>query len=443
MAFMSPLSSVLRRAYGLLGPLEQDEPFFTQPVTPTAPQAASVPAPVAAPVAAPTDPWAAMDWQQLYVPTAADIAASQSTVSYAPGVNFGDSGIDTSSFLTPGYGSGDSSVDAYLDPDKFRAWLDANGYQVSEASAGGKSWARGISDAQGDWVVKPTISPKDANMPLLALAALGGAALAGGGAATAGADLGATYGSGYGGLGTADAAAGLVGGGAGPGAALTAPGAFTAGGELMTGSGLLTLPAASTMPMTPAPVESLLPIVPETAPLLPQVADVGIKTLPAASTLPLTPSPVDPLPMPDVTPAVAPTIPAIDPIMTLPNTLPQTPAPVDPLPAPDVGPAVAPTLPNVPGQNPLDWLKANPEFAKLLFTGLGAAAGGAGGSSSGGTGYTDNGYRPNVTRGGFMSSVAPTLQQPRSVAPRGLISIPGTTGYENSGLWRYGLLGGK
>ena len=210
--------------------------------------------------------------------------------------------------------------------------------------------------------------------------------------------------------------------------------------------GLKTLPTIA--PSLLSPVDPLPAVTPEVVPVLPQVADVGLKTLPAAITMPTTPAPVDPLPMPDVTPAVVPNIPAVDPILTLPSTLPETPAPVDPLPAPDVTPAVTPTIPNVasvaltPWEEFLSLAKSNPELAKLAFMGLGAAAGGSGGSSGGG-GYVDSGYRPNVTRGGFLSTATPTLGTPTSVAPRGLINIPSTAGYANSGLWRYGLLGGK
>ena len=85
------------------------------------------------------------------------------------------------------------------------------------------------------------------------------------------------------------------------------------------------------------------------------------------------------------------------------------------------------------------WAKANPQLAKLLFAGAGSAIGGSGGS--GGGGYVDSGYRPTISRGGFMSQASPTLSPTQSVA--GLISMPGQPGAQNSGLWRYGLLGGK
>lgn len=93
---------------------------------------------------------------------------------------------------------------------------------------------------------------------------------------------------------------------------------------------------------------------------------------------------------------------------------------------------------------PLDsfktWATANPQLAKLLFSGAGAllSATGGGGNSGGG-GYVDSGYRPTISRGGF--NAAPQARQMAPQPTTGLLNTP-TTGQPMSGLWRYGLLGG-
>lgn len=92
------------------------------------------------------------------------------------------------------------------------------------------------------------------------------------------------------------------------------------------------------------------------------------------------------------------------------------------------------------GGTAADWLKANPQAGKTLAGLLGGAAGVSVGGSGGG-GYVDSGYRPTISRGGFMTSVAPQAQ-PAQPKPSGLLNMPQGQGYANSGLWRYGLLGG-
>lgn len=87
-----------------------------------------------------------------------------------------------------------------------------------------------------------------------------------------------------------------------------------------------------------------------------------------------------------------------------------------------------------------DWLKENPQAGRTLAGLLGGAVGASGGSSGGG-GYVDSGYRPTITRGGFMAQSAPQTQ-PAKQRPSGLLTMPQGPGYANSGLWRYGLLGG-
>lgn len=85
-----------------------------------------------------------------------------------------------------------------------------------------------------------------------------------------------------------------------------------------------------------------------------------------------------------------------------------------------------------------DWLKANPELAKLLALGAGGLLGASGGSSGSSGGYVDSGYRPTITRGNWDAS-----PQARQMAqqPVGLLTLPNGPGYAHSGLWRYGLLG--
>lgn len=103
-----------------------------------------------------------------------------------------------------------------------------------------------------------------------------------------------------------------------------------------------------------------------------------------------------------------------------------------------------PEIPTITTTGPLDglkaWATANPEIARMLFSGAGALLSATGGSgSSGGGGYVDSGYRPTISRGGF--NAAPQARQ-MAPQPTGLLTTP-TTGQPNSGLWRYsGLLGG-
>lgn len=103
-------------------------------------------------------------------------------------------------------------------------------------------------------------------------------------------------------------------------------------------------------------------------------------------------------------------------------------------------PGLANTAANVTGplSSAAEWMKANPTAGRLLMSGasgLLSASGGSSGGSSGG--YKDSGYRPTITRGGWQPSVTPRSM---ALTPTS-INLP-TTGQPNSGLWRYGLLGG-
>lgn len=89
--------------------------------------------------------------------------------------------------------------------------------------------------------------------------------------------------------------------------------------------------------------------------------------------------------------------------------------------------------------NVVDYLKANPETGRALFSAAGALLNTAGGGGSGGSGgYVDSGYRPTISRGGFNAN--PQARQ-MPLSPVGLLSTP-AQGQAMSGLWRYGLLGG-
>lgn len=83
------------------------------------------------------------------------------------------------------------------------------------------------------------------------------------------------------------------------------------------------------------------------------------------------------------------------------------------------------------------WATANPEMARMAFSAAGGLLSASGGSSGGSGGYRDSGYRPTVSRGGWQPSVT---QRTMPTTPLSL-NLP-TTGQPNSGLWRYGLLGG-
>lgn len=108
-----------------------------------------------------------------------------------------------------------------------------------------------------------------------------------------------------------------------------------------------------------------------------------------------------------------------------------------------------PTVPTVNVNSPWDqfsaWARANPELARLAFSGAGSLLSAAGGTSSSAPAYKDSGYRPTISRGGFQARV-PTASIP-STGPTGLlnpsfkpVTLP-STGQPMDGLWRYGLLG--
>lgn len=102
-------------------------------------------------------------------------------------------------------------------------------------------------------------------------------------------------------------------------------------------------------------------------------------------------------------------------------------------------PGLANTAANVTGplSSAAEWMKANPTAGRLLMSGVSGLLSASGGSSGGSGGYKDSGYRPTITRGGWQPSVTPRSM---ALTPTS-INLP-TTGQPNSGLWRYGLLGG-
>lgn len=144
---------------------------------------------------------------------------------------------------------------------------------------------------------------------------------------------------------------------------------------------------------------------------------------------------IDPITAPSYYPPEMLTGPAVAPITaptyTGPSLSPSIPAPSTP--ATDAPKSPSPSFTD----DPLGWLKANPDWAKLLFTGGGALLSGLDGGGGGGGGYVDSGYRPTINRNGFAASVTPTLLGPQRSAP-GLL----TTGNPDDGLWRF-LRGGK
>jgi hypothetical protein len=85
-----------------------------------------------------------------------------------------------------------------------------------------------------------------------------------------------------------------------------------------------------------------------------------------------------------------------------------------------------------------DWLKNNPTAALKLG---GLLAAGLGGAASKGAGAYD-GPMPTISRGDWSPSATPATSATGGGPNLGLLQLP-TTGYANSGLWRYGLLGQK
>lgn len=90
--------------------------------------------------------------------------------------------------------------------------------------------------------------------------------------------------------------------------------------------------------------------------------------------------------------------------------------------------------------NAAQWLKDNPMMGKLLFSGAGALLS-ASGSKGGSGGYVDSGYRPTVSRDGWSANPQAKTQAQGLLASFQPQALP-KTGNANSGLWRYGLLGG-
>lgn len=180
----------------------------------------------------------------------------------------------------------------------------------------------------------------------------------------------------------------------------------------------------------------------------------------SADALPAASSAVSPMDLvgqlPEITASSLPSVPALDAPIGASSALSAAslPAPSQPLAPLDPVGQVAPV--NVPGPLPAlspavgasgmlgplkDWAAANPLLAKALFPMAGALLGSQGLTKSPTTGYSYNGPIPTVTNKGFQASVTPRLMQ----APQGggLLQLqaqgPQTA---NSGLWRYGLLGG-
>ena len=94
------------------------------------------------------------------------------------------------------------------------------------------------------------------------------------------------------------------------------------------------------------------------------------------------------------------------------------------------------------GGQAADLIADNPRLAATAVGAL-AGAGGGGGGGGGPGGYVDDGYRPTITRTPRAATGPALPQQPQQPLqkPSGLLSMPTTPGFENSGLWRYGLFG--
>ena len=224
--------------------------------------------------------------------------------------------------------------------------------------------------------------------------------------------------------------------------ALAAPLAELTSGGLLTGTGA---PAAIGAPMggVIAP-EVMAAVAPELATLAPEVAGPGLQTITvtgakaAAATTPWW-APAGVAAAVPVLGGMTSTPTAADPYANETAKLErQQPGDLG-----NMGGPGTPEIPTITTTGPLDglkaWATANPEIAKLLFSGAGALLSATGGSgSSGGGGYVDSGYRPTISRGGFNAQ--PQARQMQA-QPTGLLATP-TTGQPMSGLWRYGLLGG-
>jgi hypothetical protein len=217
---------------------------------------------------------------------------------------------------------------------------------------------------------------------------------------------------------------------------LAAPLAELTSGGLLTGTGA---PAAIVAPMGGliAP-EVMAAVAPELAAVAPEVAGPGLQTITTTGKL----GSAAPSLLSTAAPAAAAATLAASTMATDPANYSNE--GVNPTDRANMGPD-AKSVPTVDvSTTPLDslkaWATANPQMARMLFSGAGALLSATGGSgSSGGGGYVDSGYRPTISRGGFDPS-----PQARQMAPQptGLLTTP-TTGQPNSGLWRYsGLLGG-
>jgi len=338
--------------------------------------------------------------------------------------------VDTSSFFTPYQLRGDNEIQGREDPAALKAWLDANGYNLmgasgAEATGSSRGTGVGIQDAAGKWVVDPQMSGGDPHFFRDAALTLGLGATAGYGLGALGGEAATGYGAAAGAT-NADLAAGLVGGVGGPGSALTMGPGFVGGAEGLAGYGGLEAAAAGGaaggISAANAGLNTAGGVGYEGVPLQASYLSGGLDSAPAGL--------FD-------TPAASFVTPALSDVVNA-GTVANTAAQVADTPVKTTDTPSA----SDPFGDFSKWAKANPEIAKLLFMGGGAAVAGGGGPSGGG-GYVDSGYRPNVQRGGFLASAQPTLSAPQSVAPRGLIAMPGTKGVANSGLWQYGLLGRK
>lgn len=351
-------------------------------------------------------------------------------------------------FINPATGGGDNYQEEGINASALQDYIAQNGYTFQEDSLGDNRFVRYAIDRDGNTVEASRLEGrhetwseffKDAAKlaAVMGTAYLGGTALAGMGGT--GAAAGAGAGAGAGGISAADAAlamgmgetavGGTTLGTAGTVASTLAPEviASTVAPEV-AGSGLLAPSAGQTITITGAA---------KAAAAAPWWAPVAT----AATALPIINSLTTPsTPTPDVP----------DPYANETNKLQRQ----GQQPGGDLGNMGGPGTPEIPtidvSPSPLDqlkaWAQANPQLAKMMFTGASSllSASGGGGDSKGG--YVDSGYRPTISRGGFQARV-PTTPYTPTTGPTGLlnpsirpVTLP-STGQANDGLWRYGLLG--
>ena len=257
-----------------------------------------------------------------------------------------------------------------------------------------------------------------------------------------------------------DLAAGLPTAGTGAGAAaggtLGSLGSVTQLGTPLAELGAVGLPMAEVglpsllAPEVVAPATSLLApevaatVAPEVAAAAPEVAGPGL--LPPMQTVEVVGSAAKTLPWyANIPPAAAAaSLPVVSSLTSTPDPYANETAKLERQQPGDLGNMGGPGTPEVPTVNldtPWDkfkaWAVANPELARLAFSGAGSLLSASGGSGGSPGGYKDSGWRPTISRGGWN----PNAQARQMPMQRTLLNLP-TTGNQNSGLWRYGLLGG-